>query len=502
MFSGLSALVIEDMADDGEVIRVIARTRDAPVPCPVCGVPTGKVHGYHLRTVADVPVDGRQVVARVRVRRLVCPVLGCRRQTFREQVPGLIERLQRRTTRLTSQVSEVVKELCGRAASRLTRFLATPVSYATALRLLRRIPPPMVRVPRVIGVDDFALRRRHRYATIIIDAETGERVDVLPNREAATLEAWLRGKTGIEVVCRDGSATYAEAIRRALPETVQVSDRWHLWRNLCDKVLAEVRAHAPCWTAVNPPRPGGVREQTIRERWHKVHALLDSGVGLLDCSRRLNLALNTVKRYARIPEPSADRIAPRYRPTLVDPYREHLHRRRSDNPAVPVTHLLHEIRELGYTTGSANLLIRYLNQGRAEGDRPVTTPRRLARLLLTHPEHLWTKDTNLLGLLTAACPQMTALARLTGEFAALLNSAQGNNDKPTEWITTVRTADLPHLHSFCNVLELDRAAVNAGLTLPHHNGRTEGVNTRTKRIMRQMHGRAGFDLLRHRILLQ
>lgn len=164
-----------------------------------------------------------------------------------------------------------------------------PVSFATALRVLRGIPPPAVRIPRVIGVDDFALSRRHRYATIIIDAETGERVDVLPDREAATLEAWLRGKKGIEVVCRDSSATYAEAIRRALPDAMQVSDRWHLWRNLCGKVLAGVRAHARCWATVNPPRPGGVRE-TTRERWHKVHALLDSGVGLLDCSRRLNLA--------------------------------------------------------------------------------------------------------------------------------------------------------------------------------------------------------------------
>jgi transposase len=142
--------------------------------------------------------------------------------------------------------------------------------------------PPTQRIPRVIGVDDFALRRRHRYATIIINAETGVRVDVLPNREAATLETWLRGQKGIEVVCRDGSATYAEAIRRALPDAVPVSDRWHLWRNLCDKVLAEVRAHASCWATVNPRRPGGVREQTTRERRHKIHALLDSGVGLLD----------------------------------------------------------------------------------------------------------------------------------------------------------------------------------------------------------------------------
>jgi transposase len=93
------------------------------------------------------------------------------------------------------------------------------------LRLLRDIPSPTAQIPRVIGVDDFALRRRHRYATIITGAETGERVDVLPDREAATLTAWLRGKQGIEAICRDGSATYAEAIRRALPDAVQASDR-------------------------------------------------------------------------------------------------------------------------------------------------------------------------------------------------------------------------------------------------------------------------------------
>ncbi len=168
---------------------------------------------------------------------------------------------------------------------------------------------------------------------------------------------------------------------------------------------------------------------------------------------------------------------------------------------MPVTHLLHEIRELG-CTGSANLLVRQLNQGRAEGDRTGTTPRRLTRLLLTRPEHPRTKDTDLPRLLTAAGPEMTALAQLTCEFAALLPAAQDNDNKLTQWIAIVRTTDLPHLHGFCNGLELDRAAVNAGRTLPWSNGRTEGVNTRTKRTMRQMHGRAGFELLRHRILLR
>lgn len=96
---------------------------------------------------------------------------------------------------------------------------------------------------------------------------------------------------------------------------------------------------------------------------------------------------------------------------------------------------------------------------------------------------------------------MTQLALFTREFAQPITPAAGNDKKLTTWIDSVRRAQLPYLHAFANGLELDRAAVNAGLTRPHHNGRTEGVNTRTKRIMRQMHGRAGFDLLRHRILL-
>ncbi|WP_457463853.1 ISL3 family transposase [Streptomyces sp. TE5632] len=502
VFSGLSALVIEGVQDEGEVIRVSARTRDDPVPCPACGAPTAKVHGLHGRTLVDVPVDGRRVVVSVRVRRLVCPVPGCPRQTFREQVPGLVERYQRRTPRLARQLSFLVKELAGRAGARLSRAWGCGISPSTALRLLTRLRTPPPRVPRVIGVDDFALKRRHRYATVIIDAETGERIDVLPDRTAPTLVTWLREHPGAEYVCRDGSATYAEAIRQALPEAVQVSDRWHLWSNLCGKVLAEVRSHAACWaTAVNPARPGGVREQTTRERWQRVHDLLGQGVGLLECARRLDVALNTVKRYSRMKEPTADRRAPRYKPTLVDPYRDHLRTRRAADPAVPVLQLFREIKELGYT-GSLNLLYRYLTQGRAEGDKPVTTPQRFARLLLTRPENLRDKDTALLRELTGTCPEMTELVSLVGTFAQLLAPAEGNDAKLTNWITTVRTADLPHLHSFANGLELDRAAVDAGLTLSYHNGRTEGVNTRTKRIMRQMHGRAGFPLLRHRILLQ
>jgi hypothetical protein len=416
VFSGLSALVIDDVRDAGKVICVVARTRDQAVACPGCGTLTARVHGYHERTAADVPVDGRRVLVRVRARRMRCPVLGCPRQTFREQVPGVLDRYQRRTCQLNGQVRAVVRELAGRAGARVLAALGT-----------------------------------------------------------------------------------AEVVRRALPAAVQVSDRWHLWHGLAEAAGKEVAAHSTCWAQARPPQ-AGPRAQTTTERWQQVHDLRGQGVGLLECARRLNLSLNTVKRYARATRPERLQRAPQYRATLVDPYRDHLRKRRAEEPAVPVQQLLREIRELG-CTGSSNLLVRYLTQGRAEADRPHLSPRRATRLLLTRPTALTDGQTTRLAALSAACPEMTALAGLVRSFAGLLAPDPGNDHLLQQWITTARDAGLPHLHAFCNGLDLDIQAATAALTLPHHNGRTEGVNTKTKMIKRQMYGRAGFTLLRHRILL-
>jgi len=106
-----------------------------------------------------------------------------------------------------------------------------------------------------------------------------------------------------------------------------------------------------------------------------------------------------------------------------------------------------------------------------------------------------------LDTLSAACPEMTAVAGLVRSFAALLTPAGGNAELLASWIVETRAEDLPHLHAFTRGLDQDRDAVNAALTYAYHNGGTEGVNTKTKLIKRQMYGRAGFSLLRHRILL-
>lgn len=122
-------------------------------------------------------------------------------------------------------------------------------------------------------------------------------------------------------------------------------------------------------------------------------------------------------------------------------------------------------------------------------------------MILTRPDNLKAGHHDLLARLTAACPEMTQLPAGVRDFAELLTPGEGNADALSHWIAEVRADDLPHLHAFTRGLDRDRDAVNAALTLPYSNGPTEGVNTKAKRIARQMHGRAGFTLLRHRILL-
>ena len=311
------------------------------------------------------------------------------------------------------------------------------------------------------------------------------------------MATWLRKHPQVDVVCRDGSACYAEGIRDGAPQAVQVSDRWHLWHNLAKAVEKTVIAHSRCWHDL-PDRPAQALDERTRERHTAVHAMLEQGVGLLECARRLGWALNTVKRYARASNAEDLQRPPRYRETLVDPFRDHLRRRRIDDPTVAVTRLLQEIRELGYT-GSANLLVRYLNQGRAHAERTPPSPRRLVSWLMSKPTNLPAHQHSHLQELLARCPQLTVMAQRISQFAGLLTGRHGED--LDAWMSLVDADDLPALHAFVHGLRMDLDAVVAGLTLPYSNGPMEGANTKVKLLKRQMYGRAGFALLRHRILL-
>ncbi|MFK4150334.1 ISL3 family transposase, partial [Streptomyces sp. NPDC004065] len=208
----------------------------AGAECPSCGTPSGRVHSSYVRRLDDSATAQRRVVIELRVRRFRCRQQACKQATFVEQVEGVTFRYGRRSQQLQAALQRLGLMLAGRAGSRLAEAFAVPVSRSTLLRLIRAVPEPEPPAPRVLGMDEFALRKGHVYATILVDIETRRPVDLLPDRTVETVRSWLAAHPGVQVICRDRSASYAEAARLGAPDALHVADRFHLWQNLADAV--------------------------------------------------------------------------------------------------------------------------------------------------------------------------------------------------------------------------------------------------------------------------
>jgi len=451
------------------------------------------------------------------VRRFLCPAAECGRRTFVEQVDGLTERFARRTPLLRRSLEKIALALAGRPGARLATHLSIPTSANSLLRLVRRLPDKRVgAAPRVLGVDDFALKKGHVYGTIILDMETGERVDVLPDRTADTLTAWLRAHPGAEIVCRDRASAYAEAVRTACPDAIQVADRFHLWKNLCEAVekcvathrncLAEPTEDAPADATAEPEvsgRPEGMRVIRRRERHAAVHALYDKGVPIQAIFEALGLDRKTVRRYSHAATPEEASLGTGSRRYgQIHAYSPYLHRRWNEG-CTDSARLHAEIAELGFT-GSKRTVRRHLQEIRASGkpapDKPKQLTVRTATWLITsHPDNLDESSVLKLKKLLSRSPELDAVAACVRSFAAMMTERRGSDLE--NWLTSAEDTGMKPLRSLARGLRQDFDGVTAGLTLKWSSGKVEGHVNRAKRIKRDGYGHAGFDLLRLQILL-
>ena len=453
------------------------------------------------------------------VRRFYCDQVDCGACTFVEQVPGLAERHARRSVGLSEALVAVALALAGRPGARLAAALGMAVGRSTLLRLIRALPDPPIGRVTVLGVNEFALRRRHHYATVLVDMGCHRPVDVLTGRDARDFAGWLRAHPGVKVVCRDRAGGYADGARAGAPSAVQVADRWHLWDNLCQHVERLVAAHHTCLPdpAVSPPTgrpdpdpadqvvkswPATVRVEHTRQRHAQIHEVSNQGLSMDALARRLDLNFKTVRRYLDADDVDA-LLAGGVRSSVLDPFKPYLHSRLAAGER-RATALLREIVGQGYTGGYQTLrrYVRPLRCVEAAGltNRGAPSEKKVAGWITGLPSRLEPGDATRLRAIWTRCPELDSAVGHVAGFARMIKDLSGDVNTLTKWLGAV-DADVPALRSFSAGVRRDMDAVVAGLTLPYNSGPVEGTVTRIKQLKTAMYGRAKPDLLRKRILL-
>jgi hypothetical protein len=401
---------------------------------------------------------------------------------------------------------------------------------------------PAIKQPRVLGVDDWAFRKGVRFGTVLIDMETSRPIDLLQTRESSDLKAWLAKYPGAEIVTRDRSGSYASAIKEVCPEAVQVADRFHLLVNLSDaldtyfksisreirrilkektdEILAipigtDVSHGLPANQSLLPTKGPMPLEIVVDPRLaihQKVKELRMDGAPLKTIARILRISRNTVKSYCM-----QETLAPRNHPKSIniELFTGYILTRLAMNGFKRID-IFNEIVKLGYNGGctQAYSYIRkvYSEYGLSTPDNaasqqkmiPFIKPmssRKLARYISVNLSEIEDSyERNCMITLMENYPELRIVRKLAQLFRTIIKRGCGNIKRWIEFVLRSRHR-LSGIKMFANGLKRDLQAVENGITMTWSHGTIEGHVNRIKSIKRGMYGRAGFELLRRKVIL-
>jgi transposase len=535
---------------NGDSLSVFLETSARSAACPICGSNARRVHSRYTRRLADLACFGKRVQLQVSVRRFFCAEANCPRRIFAERLPGLAAAHARKTSRLAQTHGAIGCALGGEAGSRLTIRLAISTSPDSLLRRVKQLKGNSTTHLRLVGLDDWAWRKGRRYGTIVVDLERAEVVDLLPDRDAECVKSWLKGHPSIELISRDRASSYAQAAAEAAPKAQQVADRWHLLKNLREaierllvrqsdavdeamKAAAAAEESPQSLTAADigqgvttaeptsppqpliepPPESPRLQAQRARrtrriERFEQVHERHRQGHSARRIAREIGMSRNAVRYYLRCKE------CPDWRPGRAwrsrwDAHREWIDARIAEGCTNAAD--LHRQLVLRDFRGSYCSVQRYVrkrlgvagkNRERAGAARPsappAPSPRQLSFEWVRRPEDRKPSEQRRIDAICARSDELATALGLADEFADLLRKR--SHGTLSDWLVKGEASSSPEMRRFAEGIRRDESAVLAAVTQQWSNGPVEGHINRLKTVKRQMYGRAGFVLLRARVL--
>jgi transposase len=520
-------LTLERVERTEEQFRLFVTVDQVP-SCPMCGRVSRSLHSRYSRCLQDLPWQGLPVQLLVIARRYRCRNAACPRKVFCERLPE-VARVHARQTIRTSEIVRLVGYVSGgRPGQRLLLRLAIRTSDDTVLRRVKEPAIETAELPviRNLGVDDWAWRKGQDYGTILVDLDLHRVADLLPDRSSESFSSWLQQHLEVTTIARDRCGLYAEGAKLGAPDAQQVADRFHLVLNLSSAVervfaersrelvlppvagsqASETGASAESESDQRALSSAPLREQQQRrqrrlDRYNQVVELFRRGYSQKAISRELGMQTKTIRRWLRAGQFPERKQAHR-RPAKVSEFAEYLQQRWNEG-CHNATRLFQEIRKKGYA-GKRSMVARFVSDWRKTGkpkspQGPQRIAPRHAAILATRAADQMTEQQQLLfDRIAAQCPDAILLRYLALDFRQALTSSESG---PMEaWIQVAKQCPYGPLVRLAYGLQKDLSAVCAAVESPWSTGQVEGQINRLKMIKRQMYGRAGFDLLRARVL--
>ncbi len=517
-----------EVIEDGLVITVVATHPTSC--CPLCSVVSSSIQSHYRRVLRDAPCAGRRVQLMLTVRKFYGRNASCQRKVFTERLPSFVEPWARTSIRHCQQITSIGLATCGKGGARLAARLGMQTCRQTIWRRMMKLPDAASGSVLYLGSDDFSFRRGYRFGTILVNLESHRVVDLLPDRQAETSAQWMWHHPDLTVVSGDRGSEYASAAAQGAPQAIQCADRFHIVKNLTEatqlllaRCQAEISATSQTqepdqdeptkpiisMTQWRPPEPAHVEKARLArrsgryERYQQVLQLREQGLKSKQIAQRLDMGERRVRDWLKqgtFPETKKRRK----RQSSFDAFAPDVLSRWRSGERNGLS-LWRDIKQQGYS-GSERTVYRYLETLKQAEVKTSPNLHRLQKfsaktaiwLFVREPKTLDEIDQEDLTAFCQASPTLKKAYDLVQEFLLMVHKREGR--RLDAWLEKITESGLSELQPFAHGVELDKEAVRAGLTWSINNGMVEGHLTKLKLIKRQMYGKAGFPLLRQRVL--